>query len=82
MTYRFYCNLETCSKLKHFRKVRSVCVCVFAPVPMMDTHWVSVLLLRNPEFSAVCAVTQYTAPSCRAAMCSTSSSAGIEYTTA
>lgn len=25
-TYRFYCNLETCSKLKHFRKVRSVCV--------------------------------------------------------
>lgn len=29
-TYRFYCNLETCSKLKHFRKVRSVCVCVYA----------------------------------------------------
>lgn len=81
MTYRFYSNLETCSKLKHFRKV-SVCVCVFMPVPMMDTHWVSVLLLRNPEFSTVCAVTQYTAPSCRAAMCSTSSSAGIEYTTA
>lgn len=27
-TYRFYCNLETCSKLKHFRKVRSVCVCL------------------------------------------------------
>lgn len=29
MTYRFYCNLETCSKLKHCRKV-SVCVCVYA----------------------------------------------------
>lgn len=45
-------------------------------VPVMGTHWVSLLLPWSCVCRTVCALTQYTAPSCRAATCSILCSAG------